>query len=296
MASQVKNGKAFEWSVGKAIAEQTGFKIQMDSTAKNNKSCFDSHDIKKKQRENYVQSATLAVEHILLKENLEESGIIRFLPDEAGKKGDVRDIVIVTENKLIGISCKTNHEAYKHSRLSRRLDFVKKWNLHPDGCSQTYFNTITPLFDELASIRTKSKREEKWVNLKNVPDRFYWPLLHAFEAEIKRVHSPEMCKNFIKYLVGKNDFYKVVSKHKSVSIQAFNLDGTLNVIKPQLPTKIDHIKDKNSSQYSKTIMFDKGWTFSFRIHNASSRVEASLKFDVQAISLSPKIYTHHIDY
>lgn len=296
MASQVKNGKAFEWAVGQAISTQTGFNIQMDSPAVNNRNCFKSHDIKDKQRENYVKSATLAIEHIISKENLGKAGEIKFLPDEAGKKGDVRDIIIITDSKSIGISCKTNHEAYKHSRLSRRLDFVKKWNLHTDGCSNTYYAAITPLFDELANLRKESNREAKWADLENVPDRFYWPLLNAFENEVKRVHSPEMCKNFIKYLVGKNDFYKIVSKQKTVSIQAFNLDGTLNVTKPQLPTKIDHIKDKNSSQYSKTIMFDKGWTFSFRIHNASSRVEASLKFDVQAISLSPKIYTHHIDY
>ncbi len=39
---------------------------------------------------------------------------------------------------------------------------------------------------------------------------------------------------------------------------------------------------KNSSTILELIM-DNGWQISFRIHNASSKVEPSLKFDVQLI-------------
>jgi len=296
MASQVKNGKAFEWAVGEAIAVHTGFDIEMNAVAQNNKSCFDDVSITVNQRSIYRKNAQNAIKHIGEKEQLFGEGKIIFLPDEAGKSSDVRDIVIITDNKEIGISCKTNHDAYKHSRLSRRLDFVKKWGLHTEGCSRDYFDTITPIFDELTNIKLESEGKALWAEQPDVPSRFYWPLLNAFEAEIRRVQSADMCVNFIKYLVGNHDFYKVVSRRNGVTIQGFNLQGTLNVAKPQLPTKIDHIKNKNSSQYSKTIMFDKGWTFNFRIHSASSKVEASLKFDVQAISLSPKIYTHHITF
>ena len=35
---------------------------------------------------------------------------------------------------------------------------------------------------------------------------------------------------------------------------------------------------------------DEGWTISMRIHNASSRIEPSLKFDVQLVSLPSSIY------
>lgn len=296
MASQVKNGKAFEWAVGLAVQESTGFNIKMGAEAQNNKNCFYDGDITEKQREVYNRNAQHAVKHILEKESLPSKGEILFLPDNAGKLGDVRDLEIVTNLKVVGISCKTNHDAYKHSRLSKKLDFVKKWRLEPNGCSQRYFDAVSPLFDELQKIRSQSERQALWAEQADVPGRFYWPLLNAFEDEVKRVQSPEMCENFIKYLVGNKDFYKVVSKSKGVTIQGFNLQGSLNVAMPQLPTKIDLIKDKNSSQYSKTILFDKGWTFNFRIHSASSRVEASLKFDIQAVSLSPKIYIHHIDF
>lgn len=296
MASQVINGKAFEWAVGVAIAQQTGFDIILDKVATHNQSCFDSETISQKQRDNYINTAKHAIQHILEKECLTSgAGTVTFLPDIRGQAGDVRDIVITTADKTIGISCKTNHDAYKHSRLSKKLNFVKKWGLDTVGCSTTYFNSITPLFDELAKIRKDSKGHATWAELTDKSGRFYWPVLDAFAAELERIQSPQMCSDFIKYLVGNHDFYKIVSRPNAIAIQAFNLNGTLNVSKPQLPTKIDLIKNKNGTQYSKTIIFDKGWSFNFRIHSASSKVEASLKFDINAIALSPKLYTHHID-
>lgn len=34
---------------------------------------------------------------------------------------------------------------------------------------------------------------------------------------------------------------------------------------------------------------DKGWAISFRIHNASSRIEPSLKFDIQLVGIPLEI-------
>lgn len=297
MASQVINGKAFEWAVGNEIVESYGFQLKDDEIAKHNKQCFLHAQISPAKRDNFLLSATKAVKHIIEKEKLSNStGMVSFLPDSKGREGDVRDIVIKTDDKELGISCKTNHDAFKHSRLSQKNDFVKRWRLHPDGCSQHYFDAILPIFEELKAIKKESSGKAKWVDLEDIPKRFYWPLLDAFSDEIERVSSPEMCHNFIRYIVGSHDFYKVISTHKKVLIQAFNINQTLNTTSQPLPTKIDFIKDKNTNQYSKTISFDKGWVFNFRIHSASSRVEASLKFDITALALSYKHYTHHIDY
>ena len=38
------------------------------------------------------------------------------------------------------------------------------------------------------------------------------------------------------------------------------------------------------------VVCDEGWQISMRIHNASSRVEPSLKFDVQLISFPSSVY------
>lgn len=297
MASQVRNGKAFEWAVGIEIVNKYGFKLNDDDIARHNKACFLDANITDAQRDNFQNSAKHAIKHILKKEKLVGlTGSVSFMPDSKGKEGDVRDIVISVKNKEIGISCKTNHEAFKHSRLSRDNDFVKRWGLSSKGCSQNYFGKIVPVFDELKKIRLDSARKAKWADEADVPTRFYWPVLDAFAEEILRIESPEMCHKFIKYIVGTHDFYKVISTKNKVLIQAFNINETLNTTKQPLPTKIDFIKNKNGYKYSKTISFDKGWVFNFRIHSASSRVEASLKFDVNALALSYKHYTHHIDY
>lgn len=295
MASQTINGKAFEWAVGLQIANQTGFILQKDQTAINNQTCYLSADITDKKRKHYDLCAQQAIEHIVKKENLLGNGSFRFLPDNQGKEGDVRDVVIEFNGKTMGLSCKTNHEAYKHSRLSKTINFIEKWGLDPNGCSDEYFQTITPIFETLEKIKINNKGTALWRDLKDVPSNYYWPVLDAFHKEVARVQSQRMCEAFLRYLIGNYDFYKIVATTKNVTIQGFNLNGTLNVYKNLLPTKIDFIKNSNGSQYSKTIGFDKGWVFNFRIHNASSRVEPSLKFDVTAVSLPPRLYTHHID-
>lgn len=96
-------------------------------------------------------------------------------------------------------------------------------------------------------------------------------------------------------MIGRYDFYKIINRKDHVKIQGFNITGTLNVPILTFPDKILDCKNKNGSQYSKTIWFNEGWTFNFRIHNASSRIEPSLKFDINATGLPAKLYQHHID-
>ena len=44
------------------------------------------------------------------------------------------------------------------------------------------------------------------------------------------------------------------------------------------------------------MVLDAGWQLSFRIHNATSRIERSLKFDIQIIGQPPQLSQHHIRY
>jgi len=98
----------------------------------------------------------------------------------------------------------------------------------------------------------------------------------------------------VEYLLGGYDFYKVISldSKKVTQIQPYNLHGTLNksskkqkpkIIVPviALPTRIVSAEFKPKSGTTVELYFDEGWQFSFRIHNASTPVETSLKFDVQ---------------
>lgn len=292
MASQVINGKAFEWAVGVALSEN-GLILASSPSAKHNKLCFEQ--IPSKKQSLFIKNAQLAIVHILNKESV-SSGYFKFLSDDHGEEGDVRDIVVITSNREFGISCKTNHHAYKHSRLSDKIDFVKKWGLNEQGCSSKYIVQVRKIFGQLRDIKTSSNGTTLWRNLHNVPANYYWPILDAFEAEVQRTQSPEMCKNFVRYLIGSHDFYKVTSTPSRVEISGFNIGGSLKISAIKLPDTIVAIRNRNGSQYAKTISFNAGWEFNFRIHNASSKVEPSLKFDITATSLPPKLYQHHIEH
>lgn len=225
--------------------------------------------------------------------------------DIEGQKGDVRDILTIRSqnNWEIGISCKHNHSAVKHSRLSQTIDFGHEWlNMN---CSDTYFNEITPIFDEL---RVLKESNTLWRELgKQKEERTYIPLLRAFINELKRLNeaNPDVPSMLIKYLLGRNDFYKVISmeQRKLTKIQVFSMYGTLNkiagTIHPQirignlpLPTRIYDISFKPDSSNTILVACDRGWSIRMRIHNASSKVEPSLKFDVQLEGVPPELYTH----
>ena len=57
-----------------------------------------------------------------------------------------------------------------------------------------------------------------------------------------------------------------------------------------MPTQFYHIDFKSGSDNTVEVVCDEGWQISMRIHNASSRVEPSLKFDVQLISFPSSVY------
>lgn len=304
-SSQVDNGKAFEFSVAQALAKELEIPIIESPEFQKTKASFDR--VGAKLQERFPNAASLAVRHILEKESklfaTQNPVGVWVASDANGQKGDVRDVVVKFENFELGISCKTNHDDFKHSRLSASANFVKKWGLDTAGCSEEYWNVVSPLFAELKQIRKNSGAKALWSEQEDVPDRFYWKVLDAFEAEILRLTAPdaprasEVTKSLITYIIGSHDFYKVISRRDHVEIQGFNLNGTLVVPKTRYPEHVIGVDRLNGGQYSKTVRFNRGFTFNFRIHSAKSTVEPSLKFAVKAISLPPaEIYTNHIGY
>ena len=47
------------------------------------------------------------------------------------------------------------------------------------------------------------------------------------------------------------------------------------------------------SQTTIHIVCDQGWEISARIHSARTRVETSLKFDINLIGVPPNLYSQH---
>lgn len=229
--------------------------------------------------------------------------------DAQGIAGDVRDVVCVRSANgwEIGISCKHNHHAVKHSRLSATIDFGADWFGIP--CSHDYFDTIVPIFEELREMRANALRSGDPLPLWNdIPDkaaRYYMPILNAFLTELRQLdaNNPGIPGRLIEYMLGRYDFYKVITddRKETTRVEAVNIAGTLNkpvnghksivdVPKLRLPKRFYHMGMVPGSDNKLEIVCDEGWALTMRIHNASSKVEPSLKFDVQLVSLPGSIH------
>lgn len=316
--SNTEYGKAYEYACLIAIKEHLSSKTNTDITI----SVSDAYRTAKKafekaEREglsdNLVSAANAAARVIIrLEPQLEYgNGVLTLViqTDAQGIAGDVRDVVCIrgTNGWEIGISCKHNHHAVKHSRLSSTIDFGKEWLGIP--CSQKYFSNVVPIFNELRDMRASAIENGKPIPLWNdIPDkaaRFYIPVLNAFLEELRNLaaSNPAVPSKLIEYLLGRYDFYKVITddRHRTTRVEAINIAGTLNraanghrsivdVAKLKLPTRFYHIDFVPNSDNKVEIICDEGWALTMRIHNASSKIEPSLKFDVQLVSLPSSIH------
>lgn len=308
VAKQTINGKAFEYAV--LLEFQARLKSLVSvieiienepySTALN---CFNSFI--ETEQEKFRLIASFAINYLIdieprLSNQIDIGDVLQLeiVPDKAGESGDVRDVLALrsSQNWEIGISAKNNHRAVKHSRLSNDIDFGQKWlGL---SCTHAYFNKIKPIFDNLAQIKKDSKSKQKWETLGDYHNSVYIPVLDAFKEELIRLDKENpgiVAARLVEYLIGNKDFYKVIKGNNKVEIQSYNLHGTLNLpfgsIKPKakvpklkLPNRLIEVVHKENSKTTLLVTLNEGWQISFRIHNASSRIEPSLKFDINLVS------------
>lgn len=265
--------------------------------------------LSEEDKNRYTISAKAAVKRIFdLEPRIKEDGndIIELLiqTDKHGEQGDVRDILIVRRKIAweIGLSLKHNHFAVKHSRLSKSIDFGKIWYDIP--CSDEYWSDVLPVFDYLTQERAKGT---KFNELSSKENDIYVPILKAFIKEINKQYetNKEIPCRLVEYLLGKFDFYKVISidNKRLTRIQGFNLHGTLNQdgitnVKPSievplvsLPTRIVKLDFVPGSTNKVELYMDEGWQFTFRLHNAATLIEPSLKFDIQIVGMPTAIVT-----
>lgn len=308
--NQTETGKAFEFACAQAIFEsQTrnlAVEIADSPQLETAKRCFAY--LQAWEKENYKRGANAAIRIIDRLEPRLYSGngqlTISLQADSKGISGDVRDVLCIRGTDWeIGLSCKHNHEAVKHSRLSDSIDFGKEW--FGLRCSDTYFEEIGAIFHPLRKLRDSSNKTALWSDIPDKDSTCYIPALKAFIKELNRLdkeHPGMIPERLIRYLVGRNDFYKVImnEKRKVTQIDAININGTLN--KPagskkalvdvpvlKLPTKFYEVEFKDGSSNTINVICNQGWNVSMRIHNASSKVEPSLKFDVQLLATPSSI-------
>lgn len=316
MPTQTINGKAFEYSLLQQFYERlksiTNVTVTVNEHYTTAKGYFDSFT--ESEKDIFRVTSSAAINFLIDIEPRLSNGIseadhlcLELVSDQAGQSGDVRDVLLIRalQKWEIGISAKNNHRAVKHSRLSQSIDFGEKWLGFP--CSDDYFNEIQPIFNMLSKIRSEDPNT-KWTSIENMHQNIYVPILNAFRKELLRLdkeHSNLVAENLVQYLVGNRDYYKVIKSSNKVEIQAYNLHGTLNLpfkkVKPKakvprlkLPTRLIEIVYSENSKTTLLVSLNEGWQISFRIHNASSRVEPSLKFDINLMSAPHSLFTNHI--
>lgn len=316
---QVKNGKAFEYALAKQYCDfinAKGVKAEIvdDDACRVAKGYFEDFSSVEKERFNKAAFQTIdtmvRIEPGLLAAKNELDVLhIKLMKDSSGESGDVRDVVFSRTKTAweIGFSAKNNNDAVKHSRLSHVLDFGKEWLNIP--CSQTYWNDIKPIFELIQNLKEGSEITT-WKAMGNDKQKkVYLPLLEAFRKELMLIDS----KNFgvpaklVSYLIGEYPFYKIIKDdaHNLVIVKAFNLNGelnkTVNSVKARykvpsisLPSRIVEFKMKDDSEDTLNMILDGGWEISFRIHNAATDLEKSLKFDIRLLGNPPVLFTQHL--
>lgn len=315
-----KNGHAFEYAIAKAYYDyltQKGINaaIVIDDAYNVAASCFNDFDDNNRNRF-YKAAKETIISLIKIEPGLtapmsnDDCLTIRIAKDAEGQAGDVRDIIFSRKHPTweIGFSAKNNNDAVKHQRLSQTIDFGKEWVGTP--CTQRYWADINPIFEYINSIII-SRPNTTWNELgSNKIDRVYRPLLLAFRDEVLRLSQIDNTfpAKLISYLIGRHPFYKIIKDDNSnlVIVKAFNIDGQLNKsvngIKSQykipiisLPTRIIEFEPMTGKEDNTlALVLDRGWEVSFRIHNASTKLERSLKFDVRLLGNPPILFSQYL--
>ncbi len=296
-------GRAYEYAWCLALEQKLSVfkKIIVDKQNGFN-ACYKAYEsLEKSLQERYLESAKQGVLLLLDCEPLLSEVIgswqneitLTLQKDKLGEIGDIRDILIYFDRFCIGLSIK--HDALKHSRLSKDLDFGEKWL--GVGVSQNYKDTIKPLFERLENAK---KEGMLWRDFPNKEQEIYAPLLQAFKKEVLRIDENKKNKvpqKMVEYLLGKYDFYKAIllEREQKTKLEAYHFNNTLNrsvknkpkriIPLSKLPTRMIYFDFKPKSFNTLELVLDEGWSFSLRTHNASSRVEPSLKFDIKLLSI-----------
>ncbi|GAA6775732.1 hypothetical protein AOH105_08320 [Helicobacter pylori] len=297
-------GRAYEYAWCLALEQKLSvFKKVIVDKQNGFNACYRAYEsLEKSLQERYLESAKQGVLLLLDCEPLLSEVIgssqnkitLSLQKNKLGEIGDIRDILIYFDRFCIGLSIKHNHDALKHSRLSKDLDFGEKWL--GVGVSQNYKDTIKLLFERLENAK---KEGMLWRDFPNKEQEIYAPLLQAFKKEVLRIDGNKKNKvpqKMVEYLLGKYDFYKAIllEREQKTKLEAYHFNNTLNrsvknkpkriIPLSKLPTRMIYFDFKPKSFNTLELVLDEGWSFSLRIHNASSRVEPSLKFDIKLLS------------
>ena len=301
MAGNTRNGKAFEFACAVAVQEAVADSV-MDVSApfRTAQDCFNELDCDR--QDNYMRAAQTGIRMIGGLEPTMAYGVgqlhIAIAADSRGQEGDVRDVLLLRQwDWQIGLSCKHNHDAVKHPRITADRDFGRDWIGVP--CSNEFMQAITPVTQSLVD-----RRNDLWRDEPN-KEAYYVPILDAYGAELVRLCAIDgVPAALMQYFFGRQDFFKIImhEREHSTTVEAFQLNGTLNrpcgrrrptgrITALRLPTRL--IEVARESWTTNILTFDNGWSISMRLHNKDSRMKpTSLAWDVKLQGLPPSVYVN----
>lgn len=317
-------GKAFEYAcaiaIGKTVTDLSFGMISVsykeNQPFKNARSCYNKVD--EITKENLLKGAVAASKVIAKTEpklinnepGYEASMEIAIQADAIGRNGDVRDVIAVKRKIAeggfweIGISCKHNHDAVKHPRVSPTIDFGAGWLGQPLEAGD--FAELERIFAQIEAERRAGVRN--WSDVSNKEEKFYLPVLNIILRKILSHPDQEgLVRNLISYVIGNKDFYKIIYRKpgrsgSDVTVQGFNFNGTLNqgaegrinpgikVNRLHYPTRVSGANIISGSSTTLEILCDNGWQVSMRAHSASSKLEKSIKMDVRLEGIPPSLF------
>ena len=294
LSKRQTNGRGLEHAFGLAVESYLGVRVSGDIKALRRKAY---EHLGSEMREVFSKDARALLAHLLQLEGVRQGECgwsARYLGDAAARDGDVRDIVISKGDREVGISCKSNHKAFKHSRISPESSLRVAWRLSPlSDSDRRYVRELGRLFDDL-----ESQPFDRWLDLSARRKQvFYDACIAAFNKEIQRligeIGDSEISSGLVRYFLGSKGYYKCVVSERGSFLQAFCF-GRSAVARILLPKRLV-ARDFPPGRHGVLHMhFDRGFSFSLRLHNASSNYERSLKFDIQALALPQSLYTHHL--
>ena len=283
--NQAASGKAWEYGLARTAADVFSVPFVVNNPSNSAKVAYDHLD--KKERTRIDCAASEAIVFLRANDNaLNDTAQVVMQSDMRGRDGDVRDVIVLTgKGEEVGISAKHRHKAVKHSRLSPQIDFGYRWYGKP--CSANYQREVAPIWNKLSVIQDSGAM---WRDISNKSEIIYSPVVQAFIAEIRSAPA----KKLLHYMLGRYDFYKVIKDNGNVLLQSFNLGGSLGWGK-RLPTPNRIIDVEQTRATTAVVTFDRGWSLSFRLHSAESRVVPSMKFDINLVGTPPQA-NHMIPY
>lgn len=300
------NGKAFEYACLESIARHCG-DIVNNSPLATAARAYNMVDAQ--HRADLDKAADAATRLLIPLEPMLLGGDERLLLWLAadsfaiGSDGDVRDVLCKRGNWSLGLSCKHNHAALRHPRITESCDFGTDWMGKP--CSKEFIDRVRRVTGTLTGFC--------WSGTRNKFDRYYVPLLTAHLDEIRRMCDEDGSApgRLLSYFFGSHDFYKVImnSRARTTTIEAFNMRGTLGQpchgVRPvtrmpvtKMPTRLLDARFKDNSKTTIILTFDGGWAVSMRLHNKDEIARpTSLAWDVKLAGLPPTMYvnTHSWD-